>query len=240
MYEKELRLSKMGEEPEIFKSIQGEGRYANEECGFIRLAGCNLRCEWCDSSYTWDFKQFDKQAETMQLETGKAIDLITGLEVDRLVITGGEPLLQQDSIIELLEPMRAENPDFWTEVETNGTIKPKDELNQLIDQYNVSIKLSNSGNELYKSINDEALVYFINNPKADFKFVVGGANDFSEIDALVHGYEIPKDRVFIMPEGKTKEEQIEKMAIVHNLATSKGYQFTPRYHVLKWGDKRGV
>lgn len=235
-----MRISKQDGKPEIFNSYQGEGRYLGEPAVFARLAGCNLRCSWCDTPYTWDFKEFDKSIETMSIETGKAVDIITGYEVDRLVVTGGEPLLQQEQIIELMSDLRQDNPNFWLEVETNGTIKPDTRLLELVNQFNVSLKTENSGNNIKDTISRETIKTFIESDKADFKFVVSDYKDLQEIDFIVIGHRIPKERIFLMPEGKTREEQLDNTLTVYQWAKDRGYNFTPRLQVLQWDDKRGV
>ena len=82
---------------EIYKSLQGESSYAGLPCVFVRLAGCNLRCTWCDSEYTF------KGGKRMTLEEVER-------EVQRLSpdgglveITGGEPLLQEREVVPLME-----------------------------------------------------------------------------------------------------------------------------------------
>ena len=86
---------------EIYKSLQGESSYAGLPCIFVRLAGCNLRCSWCDSEYTF------KGGSRMTLDEIEA-------EVRRLSpngglveITGGEPLLQEREAVPLMERLLA-------------------------------------------------------------------------------------------------------------------------------------
>lgn len=96
---------------EIFTSIQGEGFYTGTPCYFIRLQGCNLKCAFCDSKSTWDLRG----------GTEMAIHEITDTvptELEHVVITGGEPLLQEN-VVELVEGL------IWTgcyvHIETSGT-----------------------------------------------------------------------------------------------------------------------
>ncbi len=84
-------------EPEIFASLQGEGRSAGLPCTFVRLSRCNLACTWCDTAYTWRFtgvSAFDRKANQIVLSEQDVAERITALGGNRLVITGGEPLLQ--------------------------------------------------------------------------------------------------------------------------------------------------
>lgn len=229
---------------EIFgPTIQGEGKSAGKEVMFLRTSGCNLACIWCDTPYTWNWKgtkfqhpdKYDPKKESHQM----SIDEIVGkLKIKSLVISGGEPLLQQDKITALLERLKSE--EFWTECETNGTIEPNDRFFELIDQINCSPKLSNSGpdNPEFKRINPRALLKLAHSPKTTFKFVVATENDLGEINDLVKQYGLKN--VYLMPEGRTREEQEARSAEVERYCKENGFNFTPRLHVLKWGTKRGV
>lgn len=97
---------------EIFRSIQGESYLMGLPCTFVRLAGCNLRCAWCDTSYAWD------DSNAVEMTVGDVLDRVRGLGADLVEITGGEPLLQQDSL-ELMRHLC----DMGSRVllETNGT-----------------------------------------------------------------------------------------------------------------------
>lgn len=97
---------------EIFRSIQGEGRSQGFPCNFLRLAGCNLRCTWCDTPAS-------RESGIAKTEDEIA-DAITRLPGRRLCITGGEPLLQRDDLVPLLRRMH--KLGYRTEIETNGTI----------------------------------------------------------------------------------------------------------------------
>ena len=114
-------------EPEIFASVQGEGPSMGTPCTFIRLSRCNLACVWCDTAYTWHFtdddrphrdgETFDRKANQVTLEIADVAERILAIGQSRLIITGGEPLLQAGPLAELLELL----PDMTVEVETNGT-----------------------------------------------------------------------------------------------------------------------
>ena len=108
---------------EIFSSIQGEGLNAGKQAVFLRLALCNLACEWCDTKYTWDWKNYDYASEVkeMSIEQVKADLLKPG--VKHLVLTGGEPMLQQGELWPLLQSLK--ETGFFIEIETNGTLLPQ-------------------------------------------------------------------------------------------------------------------
>ena len=84
----------------------------------------------------------------------------------------------------------------------------------------------------------EVLEALAKNDKVWFKFVVCNDTDLVEIISLVKRYEMKQ--VFLMPEGRTKEEQEQRQEHVKSLAEENGFEFSPRLHVLKWGTKRAV
>lgn len=96
---------------EIFKSIQGESTFAGLPCGFIRMAGCNLRCRYCDTRYA--------QEGGEEQSADQILDAVSSLGVKLVEVTGGEPLLQKNTpaLAELL--MRQGHKVL---VETNGSL----------------------------------------------------------------------------------------------------------------------
>ena len=137
-------------------TIQGEGIHAGQRVGFIRLANCNLSCSWCDTPYSWDWKRYDKKVEIKELTVDEILEQISTWDVHRIILTGGEPLMQQVE----LEELASRAPQFAFDVETNGTIKPSDSLAVWIDTFNVSPKLTHSGDVQSKRIKPEALAKF--------------------------------------------------------------------------------
>src|SRR5687768_16310689 len=92
-------------EPEIFASLQGEGPSAGRRSVFVRLSRCNLACSWCDTAYTWRFTgpdAFERKAEQATLTESDTASRILALGGNRLVVTGGEPLLQAPALTKLL------------------------------------------------------------------------------------------------------------------------------------------
>ena len=242
---------------EIFASIQGEGVSAGVPVIFIRLALCNLQCQWCDTPYTWnwegtDFKHLTKSYEQVKYDPRKEIVFKSPLEIldnvfylardniKRVVLTGGEPLMQQKSgaFTRLLSLLCIKG--FTVEIETNGTIIPTDQVNAFISQYNVSPKLSNSGNSVQIRQKDAAYRYFVNRG-AYFKFVVSDDNDLVEITELCKIYKIPAAQILLMPEGRTVDELSNRSQQLVKLCIDKGYRFCTRLQVHIWdGAKRGV
>lgn len=236
--------------PEIFYTLQGEGRSLGKPSTFMRLSGCNLQCIWCDTPYTWNFegtdyyhegeKKYSREEESIKLDIGDAVNRITQEMCQRVVITGGEPLVQQNALLELITEIKVIDNDYRFEIETNGTIVPTTELYDLVEQFNVSVKLSNSGMPESKRLKENALLFFSRSKKADFKFVVADESDLEEVIALKEQYEIPSNRIYLMPEGINPEEQSETEPMVAELCKEYGFNFTPRLHIQLWGSKRGV
>ena len=100
---------------------------------FLRLATCNLTCHWCDTKYTWDWRNFDYQTEVMELDPEAIKGLIQAFNCSHVVITGGEPLLQQAELEPLVESLADDGHTF--EVETNGTIVPTPVMVKHVGQY---------------------------------------------------------------------------------------------------------
>ena len=232
--------------PEIFASVQGEGPSAGVPVAFIRLSRCNLACVWCDTAYTWHFdgdarphragQTFDRRANQVKLTPADAAARIAALGQERLVITGGEPLLQGKALTELLQLL----PDMTVEVETNGTTKATAALDERIDQYNVSPKLAHSGNPSELALIPERLAAYARDERAWFKFVVAAPGDIAEVLALQERYAIPSQRIFLMAEGtdtanlRSRQEWLVPLCLTH------GFRFSDRLHIHLFGDTRGT
>ena len=204
---------------------------------FLRLATCNLSCAWCDTKYTWDWQNFDYQTEVVELEASEVQKKIQAFDCSHVVITGGEPMLQQAELTPLVESLAADGYTF--EVETNGTIAPLPELQRYVGQWNVSPKLRTSGNQSEKSQVPSAIEAFAGLAEAYFKFVVTGESDIEEVCALRDQYKLTPDRVLLMPEGRTPEALEKKSSWLSEECVKHGFRFTTRLHILLWGDDRG-
>lgn len=226
--------------------VQGEGKSAGERVAFLRLVGCNLACDFCDSYYTWNwigtkFKhpdKVDKKKEVHKMTVDQVQRQLDDLDIRRIVISGGEPMLQQSKLIPLLLPLKAIG--YIIEVETNGTIKPLPEFLELVDQINCSPKTENSGLDNRANMRERpaTLKLLSASPKVNFKFVVADKDDMPEILNLVQKYNMKE--VYLMPKGRTKAEQLRNQNAVEMLAKENGFKFSPRLHVLEFDNKRGV
>ena len=220
-------------------TVQGEGINTGQVVGFLRLANCNLACSWCDTPYSWDWKRYDKSAETTEMDLADIANTIKTWNVPRVIITGGEPLMQQEEIYKLIVMC----PDIKFDIETNGTITPLLTLSDLVDTFNVSPKLSHSGDIWKKRIKDKALMQFANlaqDGKAHFKFVCETVKDLNEVELLAQEFDIPNSAIWIMPEGTNAETIVFRLEKLADAVVAKRYNLTTRLHVLAWGHRRAV
>ena len=224
--------------PEIFHSVQGEGVYVGRPAVFLRLALCNLACVWCDTKYTWDWEHFDQGKEVITISADEAEEAIERHGCRNLVVTGGEPLVQQKPLTPLLECLKGRG--FWIEIETNGTIVPGKKLLDLVDHWTVSPKLENSGNPASLREKPRALRLFRDLPSAHFKYVLEKPDDLAEIRALLEKYELAPDRIVLMPQAQDRDTLLERSRWLVDLCKSEGYLFSTRLQILLWGNRRGV
>jgi 7-carboxy-7-deazaguanine synthase len=243
---------------EHFYSIQGEGRFMGVPAVFLRLSGCNLMCggqgtqfdgelhngaTWrCDTIDVWmkgnstpidqlvnDFKEFDY---IEQLNNGA-----------HLVITGGEPMLQENGMIDFLDALKKEVPNLFVEVETNGTIIPNIMLNARVHHYNVSPKLANSGNPYHTRHNQMASEYFATKSyKCTFKFVVGNSDEVQESINWIGEENIKgaRNSIYLMPPCETIEEYNISAPIVAELCKKYCFNFSSRLQINLWNKTTGV
>jgi 7-carboxy-7-deazaguanine synthase len=214
---------------------QGEGPSLGRRAAFIRLGLCNLDCDWCDTPYTWDWSRYDKEVELRRRTVAELVADVGTLGVDLLVVTGGEPLMQQQALISLLRAM----PDgLRVELETNGTIHPQPELIELVDQFNVSPKLANSLVPRAKRLKYPVLQSLRRSGKAVYKFVATSVVDLDEIDEVVAACGLAP--VYVMAEGTTATAVVERTRELADAVLARGWNLTTRLHVLIWGERRGV
>ncbi|MEK7672666.1 MAG: 7-carboxy-7-deazaguanine synthase QueE [Patescibacteria group bacterium] len=210
---------------EIFYTLQGEGINLGQPAVFLRLAGCHLRCVWCDSKFTWNMKS----GSTMS--TAEIIKEIKKYPCKNLVITGGEPLIQQSAIKELIEKLNGKSKKYYIEIETSGSLKTH--LNDYINHYNCSPKLSHSGNKKFTLEEFPA-------EKTWYKFVVDSKKDLTEIKKIMKDYKLPKERIILMPQGVEYKELSQKSQWLAEICKAENLRFSPRLHIYIWGNKRAT
>jgi len=111
---------------EIFCSIQGESTYVGYPTVFVRLQGCNLKCTYCDTAYAQGGWRRDQQGFDFNPED--VAHQIAEYNAYYVCFTGGEPLLQQDDVLKIVEML----PGKYYSIETNGTIVPSEKLRKLV------------------------------------------------------------------------------------------------------------
>ena len=215
-------------------TVQGEGPSVGRRAGFVRLGKCNLACEFCDTPYTWRWDDHDPAVELHEQSVADVVERVAAMDVPMVVVTGGEPLLQQRE----LEPLARELKQIGKriEVETAGTIAPR--LGDLVDQWNVSPKLANSGNPLDRRYKPDVLRAFEATGRAVFKFVACEVADLDEIAATVD--ECGLTDIWVMPEGTDAATLEKRSASLADAVVARGWNLTTRLHILLWGNRRGV
>jgi organic radical activating enzyme len=226
--------------PEIFASVQGEGFSAGLPSVFVRVAECNLGCAYCDTKYTWDWDNYDRATQVLELSQEDVLARVLELAGDSIrnvVLTGGEPLLHQEDLAALARALGERG--FRIEVETNGAIEPTAELAAIVDQWNVSPKLETSGNKKTARLRVGPLTRFAAMPQATFKFVACEQRDLDEIEAIAKAYELPRARIIVMPEATDPAKLLESSRWLVPLCQERGFRFGTRLHVMLWGSDRG-
>lgn len=251
-------------------TIQGEGKMAGVPVLFLRTAGCNLRCMWalpngevslCDTPSA----SFDTRGEKrVEIEIIKKIILNNIGMMNHLVISGGEPFIQSDALVDLITQIKKER-NLHVSVETNGTILNTDLISK-INFFSISPKLKNSipTKEKLKSsktiipfepdqaektrINIQAIQAIIDHCRThegkDFqlKFVVQNHNELTEIEDtfLSHLNNWNPDDIVLMPLGSTPEELKQTRMIALEAAIERGWRYSPRLQITYFGGAVGV
>jgi 7-carboxy-7-deazaguanine synthase len=225
---------------EVFgPTIQGEGPYAGRVAWFVRLGGCNLACSWCDSPFTWDGQRFDLRHE---IRIMPAVDVCAQLPPSSLVVlTGGEPLLQQDRAAWRALCGTLTERGCTLQIETNGTIAPNAVTRDLVETFVVSPKLANAG--VHRSNSDPTLnaawVEVAGSGDAHLKVVCESAADVAATVSLARRIGWPLGQVWAMPEGTTAAALDKRWRAIAEAAARGGINATHRLHILAWHDRRG-
>ena len=250
-----MKLARLGDGAEIFHTLQGEGVSVGMPAVFVRLSLCNLHCVWCDTDHTWNFegtpwthekaaqpgyRKHCKEEVIIEMSPADIAAEVTKYGCKHVVLTGGEPLLQEEGLVELIEELRSDGGDWFFEMETNGTRLPGQALMAGVGQFNVSPKLSNSGVAENLREKPEVIRALVAGGKAWFKFVVEKEEDLTEVLGLVEKNEIPRNRVILMPEGRNVAELDKVVPWLAERCRDLGLRMSDRLHVRLWGDKRGV
>jgi 7-carboxy-7-deazaguanine synthase len=224
---------------EIYASRQGEGFLTGTPSVFIRASGCNLRCGFCDTPFTsWAPEGDDLSVDEILFRT-------LGLEVEHVVITGGEPMLFAE-MVPLTQRLKQERKHIT--IETAGTLL----IPVVCDLMSISPKLSNSTPETSRAgawkirhererHRPEVIRSLIGGYQYQLKFVVASEKDLSEIQEYLSGFpEIESRRVLLMPEGVEVERLEEVGEWLEPKCHEFGFRYCPRKHIEWFGNKRGV
>ncbi|MDE1904870.1 MAG: 7-carboxy-7-deazaguanine synthase QueE [Rhodospirillales bacterium] len=231
---------------EVFgPTFQGEGPSCGRRAGFIRLGLCNLNCSWCDTPYTWDWRGENGEPQDRDALVHRTVDDLVAevldMDVDRVVLSGGEPLVQKARLGGLAQALVG--CGIAVEVETNGTQMPTDELLAAVGQWNVSPKLPHSGVPQSAAWRPDVLGRLLaRGRQVDLKVVCQSAEDVALVARLVSDLDlnVAPSQVWIMPEGIDAGVIQEHTVAITNAVLAHGYNLTTRLHVLVWGNKRGV
>ena len=219
---------------EMFVSLQGEGIWLGVPSVFIRFAGCNLACTWCDTPY----------ASREPLECRDvAVDEIVAYasqdtEVRHVVLTGGEPMLQP-----LLPGLTGDlkTQGLTITIETNGTIPPGDVV---CDLASLSPKLPNSGHRAptVSPGTPDTFRRWLDHCPCQFKFVIQAAQDIADVRTLLEQLQrdVQPERVFLMPEGRQADQIAAKTDMLVELCRQTGFRYGRRLQLDLFGDTRGT
>ncbi|PKL46561.1 MAG: radical SAM protein [Planctomycetes bacterium HGW-Planctomycetes-1] len=214
---------------EIFYSIQGEGLLAGRPSVFVRLAGCPLRCKFCDTKYAND----SKAGEIRTID--EIVKQIKKYKTDYIVITGGEPMICPNLPL-LCNALKK----YHITIETAG-IKFIDGLK--CGLMSISPKLSNaylkkSDKKLYLKI--DRLKKLIKNYNYQLKFVIEKAGDIKEVEKVLKELKnTDRSKILLMPQAANVSEYIKRSPLVAELCKSNGFTFSPRLQLV-FGETRGI
>lgn len=225
---------------EIFYSLQGEGRLTGMRSVFIRLAGCNLRCWWCDTPYALTASSGREQ------DIRQVLDQIATWDTPYVVVTGGEPLIAKD-LPELLAELKSAGKHIT--VETAGTRY----VEISCDLLSISPKLAHStppadhafaayaDSHEKQRIQTDVLQRYIDTYDYQLKFVVSTVGDLAEIEALLSRlHNVQREQVMLMPQGRTKADLRRTGPQVARWCLENNFSYCPRLQIELWGNKKGT
>ncbi len=226
---------------EVYASIQGEGQHAGVPSVFVRTTGCNLRCWFCDTPFTsWN-------PEGVHIAVTELVRQVREFHIEHVVLTGGEPLLQPECV-PFCEMLLATG--HFVTIETAGTVFRPAPASLM----SISPKLANSSparsglpssarwSERHERTrtNRDVIARLIATTAYQLKFVVDQPSDLQEVcDYLAPWPQIPGDRVWLMPQARTRDELAERSSWLEAEATKLGFRFSSRWQIAKFGNERG-
>ncbi len=228
---------------EVFGAVQGEGLNTGKPTIFIRFAGCNLKCKWCDTPY--------HRTEGEDWSVERLLDFIGASLVDNITFTGGEPFIQnKQEMLELIEGIHKLGKKVF--VESNAVIFDEDYW-KVVDFFSLSPKLASSGN-LYASYAHGLVMYMEEarnaeaRKKLQLKFVVKDKTDLAEVLNTLDALEVFDVPVIIQPctsGNETRDTYAKKSReLLEMLEDERLFKYNWRFllqqHVVMFGRRRGV
>jgi 7-carboxy-7-deazaguanine synthase len=220
---------------EIFYSLQGEGLLAGVPAIFIRLAGCPLRCKWCDTKYALD------PSAGEDLNVSAIIDKVEQWDCEFVVITGGEPMVNAQ-LPQLSAELKKQGKHITIETAGIAFIE-----GLACDLMSISPKTSNSGQTRLRlrasprrETENQAVKQLIEHYPYQLKFVVESPEDLPEIQQAIEQLgNVESGRIMLMPQAKTRDELIAKAPMVAELCKQAGFVFCNRLQILLYDGARG-
>lgn len=214
---------------EIFESINGEGMRAGELAVFVRMKGCNLSCNYCDTMWA---NEADCEFEEMTAD--RIVERVKKSGIKNVTLTGGEPLLQKDA--DKLLKLFSDEKDIRVEIETNGSVNLSPFLKYENTSFTMDYKLPESDMEKYMDLEN----FKILRKKDTLKFVASSVNDLKKAKDIIEKYDLI-DRVNII--FSPVFGKIELTDIVDFLKDNKlnNVRMQLQMHKFIWApDERGV
>ncbi|MFW5953198.1 MAG: 7-carboxy-7-deazaguanine synthase QueE [Candidatus Natronoplasma sp.] len=203
---------------EIFHSLQGEGTDIGLPTIFVRTAGCNLRCEWCDTKYAW------KGGKEIEIE--KIKDKLDEIECQRVCITGGEPLLQDD-LIKLVDMLL---PKYELSIETNGSL----DISEIVEKdLKVSMDYKTPSSKMEDEMKQDNLPSL--RKRDQLKFVISDRDDYEFSKKILERFDLRCEIVF-----QTEESIDIKELAEYVLEDRLEVRVLPQLHKIIWADQKGV
>lgn len=231
------------------EAFQGEGAYTGVPAVFLRLSGCRLGCRWCDTRSVWTVRKTFSIGSLTDIFVNEGLAELLD-KGHHLVVTGGSPLLQQDSLhafLKMLSGVCREKP--FVEIENECSVMVSGAcsgLFGLVRCWNCSPKLGDSGVPERLRYNKEAVRQVVENAEESwFKFVVSSQNieqDWNEIDRLfLRPGLVGPEKIILMPQGACRAELTPEVCrTVAEFAVSRNVRYGDRLHINLYDTRKSV
>jgi len=231
-----------------FISIQGEGKFTGVPSFFVRTLNCNLRCCWknedgtitkCDTAYA-SFPPFKDKKNFDLIQTVNTLEQYKN--VKHIVLTGGEPMLQND-IVRTVQNFIDLN--YNVTIETNGTIYkrlPRTTFLSISPKLTSSYSQTNSNDKALHISNNNFITTvqkLINRHNFQLKFVINNKEDLKEVLQIQKSLNVKSENIYLMPQGVTTKQLNTKKEWLINTCIEHGYNYCNRLHIELWGNVKG-